>query len=133
MGSFLGLDSSTQSLSAMLIDADSGKVLVDESLSFGKSLPQFEWPNGFLEHNEPRVKHADPLMWVAALDRLLGQLRARGVDFAAVAGISGAGQQHASVYLNRRLSSISGWDPAQDLASQVKPLLSRSTSPIWMD
>src|SRR6187402_713195 len=133
MGSFLGLDSSTQSLSAMLIDTDSGRVLLDESLSFGKSLPEFGSPSGFLEHIDPRVKHADPLMWVAALDRLLGQLRARGTDFEAVEGISGAGQQHGSIYLNRRLSSVPGWDPARDLVSQVRPLLSRSSSPIWMD
>jgi xylulokinase len=133
MGLFLGLDSSTQSLSALLIDADSGKVVLDESLSFGRALPEFRSPSGFLEHDDPQVKHADPLMWVAALDRLLAQLRARGVDFGAVAGISGAGQQHGSVYLRQPLSTVGDWDSKRELVEQVRPLLSRSTSPIWMD
>jgi xylulokinase len=133
MGLYLGLDSSTQSLSAMIIDTASGQVVLDESVNFGKSLPQYRSPSGFLPNENPQLKHADPLMWVEALDLLLGQLRARGTDFSAVEGISGAGQQHGSVYLKQRLSDVPAWDPASDLASQVRPLLSRQSSPIWMD
>jgi xylulokinase len=133
MGLFLGLDSSTQSLSAMIIDTDSGQVVLDESLNFGKALPEYGSPNGFLEHSDPQIKHSSPLMWVAALDRLLAHLKARGANLGAVAGISGAGQQHGSVYLKQRLSSVSGWDESRDLVTQVQPLLSRETAPIWMD
>jgi len=133
MGLYLGLDSSTQSLSAMIIDTASGQVVLDESVNFGKSLPQYRSPSGFLPDENPQLKHADPLMWVEALDLLLGQLRVRGTDFSTVEGISGAGQQHGSVYLKQRLSDVPAWDPAKDLVNQVRPLLSRPTSPIWMD
>ncbi|HVY31576.1 MAG TPA: FGGY family carbohydrate kinase [Polyangiaceae bacterium] len=133
MGLYLGLDSSTQSLSALIIDTDSGRVVVDESVNFGKALPQYGSPSGFLPHEDPQLKHADPLMWVEALDLLLGQLKAKGVDFSAIAGISGAGQQHGSVYLAQKLDSIPAWDTSRDLAPQVRPLLSRPTAPIWMD
>lgn len=133
MGLFLGLDSSTQSLSAMIIDTASGQVVLDESLNFGKALPEYRSPSGFLEHQDPQIKHADPLMWVAALDKLLGQLKARGTDFSRIEGISGAGQQHGSVYLKRSLSDVPAWDPKRDLVEQVSPLLSRASSPIWMD
>jgi xylulokinase len=133
MGLFLGLDSSTQSLSAMIIDTASGRVVLDESLNFGKALPEYRSPSGFLEHEDARIKHADPLMWVAALDKLLGQLKAQGTDFSRIEGISGAGQQHGSVYLNRSLSDVPAWDPTRDLLEQVRPLLSRKSSPIWMD
>jgi xylulokinase len=133
MSLFLGLDSSTQSLSAMIIDTASGRVVVDESLNFGQALPEFRSPSGFLEHPDPQIKHANPLMWVAALDKLLGQLQARGTDFAAVQGISGAGQQHGSVYLQRSISDAPAWDASRDLIGQIEPLLSRATSPIWMD
>ena len=133
MGLYLGLDSSTQSLSAMIIDTTLGRVVLDESVSFGKALPQYRSPSGFLAHDDPRIKHADPLMWVEALDLLLGQLKGRGVDFSLVEGISGAGQQHGSVYLNQKLSNVAPWDSSQDLVGQVRPLLSRATSPIWMD
>lgn len=133
MGLYLGLDSSTQSLSAMIIDTASGRVVLDESVNFGKSLPQYGSPSGFLPNPDPQLKHANPLMWVEALDLLLGQLKARGTDFSSVEGISGAGQQHGSVYLKQRLSDVPAWDPSRDLASQVRPLLSRESSPIWMD
>jgi xylulokinase len=133
MGLYLGLDSSTQSLSAMIIDTASGCVVLDESVSFGRDLPHYRSPSGFLPDADPQLKHADPLMWVEALDLLLGQLKARGTDFSTVQGISGAGQQHGSVYLAQRISDVPAWNPVQDLTSQVRPLLSRTTSPIWMD
>ena len=133
MGLFLGLDSSTQSLSAMLIDTDSGQVVLDESLNFGKALPEYRSPRGFLEHADPHIKHSNPLMWVAALDQLLGRLKARGAELGRVAGISGAGQQHGSVYLKQPLGSVSTWDASKNLVEQVAPLLSRETAPIWMD
>jgi xylulokinase len=72
-------------------------------------------------------------MWVEALDLLLGQLKAKGTDFSAVEGISGAGQQHGSVYLAQRLGDVPGWDASRALVDQVRPLLSRPSSPIWMD
>ena len=51
----------------------------------------------------PRVQHSDPLMWVEALDLLLGELASeRRRSRRACAGISGAGQQHGSVYLATR-------------------------------
>jgi xylulokinase len=133
MGLYLGLDSSTQSLSAMIIDTSTGRVVLDHSINFGKALPHYRSPSGFLEHEDPQVKHADPLMWVEALDLLLGTLKAAGTDFSRVEGISGAGQQHGSVYLNQRLSDVPAWDTARDLVDQVRPLLSRKSSPIWMD
>ncbi len=133
MGLFLGLDSSTQSLSAMIIDTTSGRVVVDESVNFGKALPHYASPSGFLEHEDPRIKHADPLMWVEALDLLLSRLKAQGADLGAVQAISGAGQQHGSVYLKERLSEVARWDEGRDLVEQVRPLLARATSPIWMD
>lgn len=133
MGLFLGLDSSTQSLSALIIDTDSGQVVLDESLNFGQALPQYRSPSGFLPDENPQLKHADPLMWVEALDLLLAKLVAGGTDLGRIEGISGAGQQHGSVYLEQRLDDVAPWDSKRDLVSQVRPLLSRATSPIWMD
>src|SRR5262245_41360095 len=99
MPRYLGLDSSTQSLSAVVVDTDSGKVVLEETLQFGKALPEYASPNGFLEHADARVKHSNPLMWVDALDRILEGAKARGFDWSSVSGVSGAGQQHGSVYL----------------------------------
>jgi len=133
VGLFLGLDSSTQSLSAILIDTATGQVVADRSLVFGHTLPAYGSPNGFLPNDDPAIKHSDPLMWVEALDRLLGELRQDGVDLGAVKGISGAGQQHGSVYLRQKLGKLGGWSSDTPLVDQVRPLLSRKTAPIWMD
>ncbi|HVR19207.1 MAG TPA: FGGY-family carbohydrate kinase [Polyangiaceae bacterium] len=133
MPRYLGLDSSTQSLSALVVDTDSGSVVLDESLNFGATLPEYGSPNGFLEHADARVKHSNPLMWVDALDRLLEGARARGFDWGTVAGVSGAGQQHGSVYLSTPIAKARPWSSSEPLARQVAPLLSRKTSPIWMD
>src|SRR5690349_12357374 len=132
MALFLGLDSSTQSLSALVIDTDTGRVVLDKSIAYGSALPEFHSPHGFLEHADPAVKHSDPLMWVEALERLLDQIKAGGFDFGRIAGVSGAGQQHGSVYLKTPLSEVN-WKAGTKLAEQVRPLLSRPTSPIWMD
>jgi xylulokinase len=129
---FLGLDSSTQSLTALIVDTDTGEV-IDRSIAFGPRLPQYQSPNGFLVNADPAVKHSDPLMWVEALDLVLGELRAAGVDLSAIRGVSGAGQQHGSVYLGRSLDGAGKWDAGTPLVDQVRPLLSRKTAPIWMD
>jgi xylulokinase len=129
----LGLDASTQSLSGLIIDLDTGKVVHQHAISFGARLPAYGCPNGFLPNDNPAIKHSDPLLWVAALDLLLDEMRASGVDFSQVAAVSGAGQQHGSVYLSRAIGKVGGWDPAKSLVDQVRPLLSRATAPIWMD
>lgn len=133
MAHYLGLDSSTQSLSALVIDAEAGRVVLDESLSFGTDLPEYGSPNGFLENPDPTVRHSNPLLWVAALDTLLSRIKAKGYGFASVVGISGAGQQHGSVYLKTPIAKASPWSAERPLVEQVAPLLSRATSPIWMD
>ena len=133
MPQFLGLDSSTQSMSALLIDTDTGKVLASRSVNFGERLPHYKSPKGFLANADEAVKHSDPLMWVEALDLVLQDLRDAGIDLGRVAGISGAGQQHGSVYLAKSLDGVGDWSSSAPLAQQVRPLLSRKTSPIWMD
>ena len=79
---FLGLDSSTQSLSAVVIDLDRRKVIYEKSLNFDQALPQYKTQNGVLPNRDPLVKHSSPLMWAEALDLLFaanekGRRRAR--------------------------------------------------------
>lgn len=134
MAIFMGLDSSTQGLKAELIDLELGTTVASAAVNFGKDLPQYRCPNGFLEHADPLVRHADPLLWVAALDLVLARLQQDGAPLGQVAGISGSGQQHGSVYLNARFEAVlAGLDSGRNLAEQLAPTLSRPTAPIWMD
>ena len=132
MGIYLGLDSSTQSLSALIIDTQSNKVIYEKSVNFGKDLPHYNSPNGFIENENPMVRHANPLMWLDALDLLFTKMKDDNFDLSSIDCISGSGQQHGSVYLNKKFTSSNDWK-GKSLSNIVKPMLSRETAPIWMD
>lgn len=131
---FLGLDSSTQSLSAVVIDYDRREVVYEHSLNFDRSLPQYGTQNGVLPNADPLVKHSPPLMWAEALDLMFVKMKQDGVALGDVLAISGSGQQHGSVYLNERAArALANLNPQKALAENLRGVFSRRTSPIWMD
>jgi xylulokinase len=130
---FLGLDSSTQSLTAVLINPLSGEIACQQAVNFGADLPQYGAPSGFIPGGPDREVHADPRMWLDAMDLLFGRL-AKLTDLSQVKLIAGSGQQHGSVYLDSSFGSrLAALDTSVGLAAQISPALTRSTSPIWMD
>jgi len=96
---FLGLDSSTQSLTAVLIDPAAGGITCQISVNFSGDLPQYDAPSGFIPDGANGEVHSNPLMWLDALDLLFSRL-ATTTDLSKVAMIAGSGQQHGSVYLD---------------------------------
>jgi xylulokinase len=131
---FLGLDSSTQSLSAVLIDYEWRQVVYEKSLNFDATLPRYKTRNGVLPNSDPLVKHSSPLMWAEALDYLFAQMKKDRVPLGDILAISGSGQQHGSIYLNQRASgALARLGFAPTLAKGLKGIFSRQTAPIWMD
>jgi len=131
---YLGFDSSTQSLTAIIIDSDTRKVVHAGSLGFDETLPQYGTRHGVLPRAHPDEALSSPLMWAEALDVMFGRLAKRGIDLGRIAAISGSAQQHGSVYLNRAAAEgLANLDSARPVAEQIAPLLSRTASPIWMD
>ena len=102
---FLGLDCSTQSFSALIIDASKGTIIHEASVNFEGDLPHYQTSSGFVHGDLPGEVFSDPLMWVEALDLLLTRLLESGADLSAIEAISGSGQQHATVYLPDRFNS----------------------------
>lgn len=130
---FIGLDSSTQSLTAVIIDPSSGKITCQLSVNFGADLPQYDCPSGFIPGGADGEVHSNPLMWLDALDLLFSRL-ASATDLSAVKMIAGSGQQHGSVYLDDSFESrLVGLDVTRTLSAQISPSLTRLSSPIWMD
>lgn len=130
----LGLDSSTQSLSAVILDTVSGQIVSEDSVNFGKDLPQYGQPSGYDPNGNRGEVHANPLMWVEAVDLLLDRMRKNGVDFSGIAAVSGSGQQHGSVYLKSCLGDkLGSLDPSKTIKEQISGCLTRASSPIWMD
>lgn len=130
---YLGLDASTQSISGIIVDLNSGAVVAEESVAFD-TIPGYDCPNGVLRNDDPLVQHADPLVWLAGLEALLTDFVEKGVALGSVKAVSGSGQQHGTVYLNKQFLNSESWASAEgDLASRIQPMLSRSTAPTWMD
>jgi xylulokinase len=131
---FLGLDSSTQSLSALVIDLETRQVTYEASLNYDKSLPHYRTQNGTLRSSDPLVVHSPPLMWVEALDVLFTRMKHEGVPLGEILAVAGSGQQHGSVYLNELAAeTLAKLNPARSLKDNLKHCLARPTSPIWMD
>lgn len=133
---YLGLDSSTQSLTAIVIEASGSRreVVFESSLPFDEALPHYNTRGGVLPRSDPAVAVSSPVMWAEALEMMLTQVAQEVPGLRRLSAIAGSAQQHGSVYMNRdaaaRLGSL---DPVKTLASQVPAMLSRTVSPIWMD
>ena len=134
MAYFLGIDAGTQSMKGLLIDPAKSWCSEPFSVHFGRELGSYNSPDGFLPDDDPAIRHADPCMWLDALDMLLAKMRDAGLPMAQVEGISGSAQQHGTVYLNQRAGHIlAALSPTRNLAEQLRPALSRPSAPIWMD
>jgi xylulokinase len=133
---YLGLDSSTQSLTAIVIaiDGDTRRVVFESSLSFDEALPHYGTSHGVLPGTDPRIATSSPLMWAEALDVMLARIGASDLDVTTLAAISGSAQQHGSVYLNAQWpQTVRALDAGRPLTEQLDSVLARDESPIWMD
>lgn len=130
---FLGLDSSTQSVKAVAIDA-SLKVTGEFAVTFDTDLPEFRTKGGVHRGADGLTVTSPPLLWVAALDLLFARMKAAAFPFNRVAAVSGSGQQHGSVYLRKgareRLAGLTAGNPLHD---QLADIFAVGASPVWMD
>lgn len=136
---YLGLDCSTQSFTALLLeqahenDPSSTRILLERSLNFDEHFPEFGTRNGVLA-GQNGVVHTPPQLWVRALEEILEILKKQGVSLDRVSAIGTSGQQHGSVYLGASAEgTLAGLDAGKGLAAQLAGIYSRATSPIWMD
>ncbi|MBQ9788508.1 MAG: carbohydrate kinase [Lentisphaeria bacterium] len=130
MSLYLGIDVSTQGVKCIVIDTENGRIAAESNVNFGKDLPHYNSPDGFLHNENSLICHANPLMWVDGLELALERLQATQINMEEIRGISGSGQQHGTVYL---ASEIQSYKDDKKLSEQLRNIFSRSTSPIWMD
>jgi len=129
---FLGLDLSTQSLTALVIDL-SDHILYRKSINFDETYPSYQTRGGVLAGEDPRVVCADPRMWIKAVDDLLLLLRHEGIT-KEVAALSVSAQQHGSVYLHSEAAArLKDLDHRKPLLEQTGDIFSRLVAPVWMD
>ena len=134
MAHYLGLDVSTQSMTGIIIDSDSCRIIIEESINYDQYFSKkYRVHHGVVEKGIG-VVHSYPLMWVEALDLLFTKIRDNGFDFSSIRALSGCGQQHGTVYLNKDApDALKNLLPEKTLDSQLNGIFSRETSPVWMD
>jgi xylulokinase len=129
----LGFDSSTQGITAVILDPASGAVVHSHAINFDQALPQYGTRHGVLPNPDPSVVHGSPLLWLEALEKMLDHLKT-AVDLSRVSAIAGSAQQHGSVYLGDGFpAALAALDPGKPLAAQLAACLTRATAPVWMD
>jgi xylulokinase len=137
MATYLGFDSSTQSLTATVIEVTGSdrRILFEHVLEFDAAFPEYGTSHGVhVSGDGGRIVTAPPMMWAAALDRMAGVLASSGLDLSQIRAITGSGQQHGSVYLADRAAAVlRGLEPGRPLIDQLHGIFSRNVSPIWMD
>jgi xylulokinase len=129
---YLGLDLSTQSLTAVVIDP-LNKALQQHAMNFDSLYPAYQTAGGVIIGDDPTVVHADPKMWVEALDDMLAWLNKKSLS-SKISAIGVSAQQHGSVYLNQDAAAVlSHPDPSRSLLEQTHMIFARPTCPVWMD
>ncbi len=136
----LGLDSSTQSLSAIVIDIDTAEKCFEHAIDyradertncFGIGEDYILPPKSEGEAEQP------PLMYLASLNAMFADMREAGVTLENIVAINTSGQQHGHVYLNRNaaiiFSNLQRVEGSRlDLNTLLAGVFSYSTAPIWM-
>ncbi len=106
----LGLDLSTQSLSAILVDIDSRKKFFEYQLDFIEddrlNVFNIREKDYIMPPRVPGEADQPPEMFFTSLDAIFGDMEKAGVPLEDIVVINDSGQQHGHVYLNRSAQSI---------------------------
>ena len=88
MSLYIGVDSGTQSVKAIALDLDTGRVVAEARA-----------PHQLIGGLPPGHMEAHPEEWVSAMDAVIGEVAAK-IDRSRVRGIGVSGQQHGFVPLD---------------------------------
>ena len=130
---YIGFDLSTQQLKALVVNSDL-KVVYVSKFDFDADSRGFPIKKGVITNEAEHEVYAPVALWLQALDGVLDGLKKQGLDFARVKGISGAGQQHGSVYWSQDAESLlKELDSGKSLEDQLSGAFSHPYSPNWQD
>jgi xylulokinase len=127
------LDKQLTSL-AILINSDL-KVQCEVKVDFDADLSKYGIKKGVHINAAEREVYAPIALWLEAVDLILERLRDAGAPFERIKGISGAGQQHGSVYWSKIGEELLGsMKPGGTLLDQLSgTAFTYPFSPNWQD
>ena len=145
---YLGFDLSTQQLKGerippeqdtanflAIITTSELKVVYEAKADFDADLSKYGIKKGVLSNEAEREVYAPIAMWLEAVDLVLRRLKEKATPFQRIKGISGAGQQHGSVYWSRTGEDLLGTlKPDGTLVDQLSERgFTHPYSPNWQD
>ncbi|KAI9145360.1 hypothetical protein BKA69DRAFT_1121736 [Paraphysoderma sedebokerense] len=122
-------------------------IVFDAIIAFSSAGPiSFGTENGYYRYDDGSAL-CPPTLWLKAIDEILENMKKSQIPFNKVKGISGAAQQHGSVYLSNRFNArVSELDPSSNIFDQLaefrseharppfmSEIFSIQVSPIWLD
>lgn len=121
-------------MSLAIVITSNLKVLYEVKADFDADLSKHGIKKGvFINEAEGEV-YAPVAMWLEAVDIVLQRLKEAGAPFDRIKGISGAGQQHGSVYWSKKGEDLLGkLVPEETLVDGLKEAFAWPFSPNWQD
>ncbi|HJX36242.1 MAG TPA: FGGY family carbohydrate kinase [Dehalococcoidales bacterium] len=137
----LGLDLSTQSLSAVLIDIDARTIVQRFSLDYQKDsrLKKYgiQGEDYILPSKNKGEANQPPKMFLAALDALFSDMKTAGLPMRDILVCNTSAQQHGHAYLSRQARTIFGrlnvpGSTQSNLVTKLEGCFSLNLVPTWM-
>ncbi|KKY25329.1 putative d-xylulose kinase [Phaeomoniella chlamydospora] len=130
---YLGFDLSTQQLKGLVVTSEL-KVVHIAKFDFDADSSGFNIEKGVLTNKAENEVFAPVALWLQALDSVLTQLKRDGAPLERIRGVSGAGQQHGSVYWSAEAEILlASLNSSKTLEEQLPGAFSHPYSPNWQD
>ena len=120
----LGLDLSTQSISAVLVDIDSREIVYQYSLDYQKDarLKKYgiQGQNYILPPKNEGEANQPPKMFLAALEALFTDMKSAGLPMRDILVCNTSAQQHSHAYMSRQCT-YDFWQTEYTRQHKIKP------------
>ena len=137
----LGLDLSTQSISAVLIDIDSGEIIFQHTLDYRKDARLRKYgiqgPNYILPPKNEGEANQPPRIFLAALEAVFADMKSAGLPMRGIVVCNTSAQQHSHTYMSRNARTIFGrlnvpGNTKSNLVTILDGCFSLDIVPTWM-
>ncbi|KAG1746585.1 uncharacterized protein EDB91DRAFT_1117787 [Suillus paluster] len=121
----------------VIVIAEDASIVHESAVHFDRDLPAYGTTNGAIKGPDEGEVTSPVLMWLEAIDLVMQRVKNAGVDLNAIAAISGAGQQHGSMYWSeeaeKALAVMDSKRPLADPGHIAPHAFALPNAPIWQD
>jgi len=130
----LGIEFSTQSVKAVLLDLKSAQVIHTGKFNYDDRFPEYGTREGVLPHRNSEIRHTSPRLLLEAVDAIFLMLQGSGADLSRIGTVKIDAMQHCTICTDQTFRDrLRNLDPGLSLLEQVEKSLTRATVPIWED